>query len=64
MKSFQATCEDGWKSKVVKAKSIDEAANMLEADLTDHVKMMHNMDLPSDPKELHKSVVDHLQEVK
>ncbi len=63
MKNFQASCDDGWKSKMVQAATIDAAADMVSADLVAHVKEVHNMDLPTDPAGLHKSVVDHTHEV-
>ncbi|MBI3887925.1 hypothetical protein HY310_02555 [Candidatus Microgenomates bacterium] len=63
MKNYQATCEDGWKSKTVKAGSIDQAADMVADELVAHVKTVHSMDLPTEPKELHQAVVDHMTEV-
>ncbi|KKR33139.1 MAG: hypothetical protein UT63_C0023G0002 [Candidatus Gottesmanbacteria bacterium GW2011_GWC2_39_8] len=63
MKTWQADCEDGWKSKDVKAENADKAADMVQDELVAHVKEVHNMDLPKDPMELHKSVVEHMHEV-
>lgn len=63
MKKWQAKCEDGWKSKTVEAGSADEAADLVKDELVSHVKQVHNMDLPTEPMELHKSVVDHMSEV-
>lgn len=63
MKNWQADCEDGWKSKTVKASSVDEAADMVQSELVSHVKQVHIMDLPSEPSQLHKTVVDHMHQV-
>lgn len=63
MKNWQASCDDGWKSKMVQANSIDDAADELKEELVSHVKTVHNMDLPSDPLQLHKTVADHTHEV-
>lgn len=63
MKNWQATCDDGWKSKMVSADTVDSAADMVKDELVAHVKQAHNMDLPTDPAGLHKSVVDHTHEV-
>lgn len=63
MKNWQASCEDGWKSKVVQAKDKDEAANMVKDELVQHVKEVHDMDMPSEPKALHTEIVNHTMEV-
>ncbi len=63
MKNFQATCPDGWKSKTVQADSADDAANMVQEELAMHLKETHQMDLPTDPEEQHKAVVDHMEEI-
>ncbi len=61
MNKFQAQCEDGWKSKTVEAKNMDEAADMVENDMEMHLKETHSMDLPSNPEERHKEVVAHMK---
>jgi hypothetical protein len=61
--SYQATCEDGWKSDVVKADSKDKAADMLQNELMMHVRQMHNLELPEDPNELHKTISEHVTQV-
>ena len=63
MKNYQASCPDGWKSQTVQAESVEDAANMVQAELAMHLKETHQMDLPTDPAEAHKTVVDHMEEI-
>lgn len=63
MMKYQATCPDGWKSKVVEAADKTAAAPMLEMELEEHLKTTHQMDLPTDEAEKLKAVEDHLTQV-
>lgn len=64
MKKWKALCsEDGWASSVVDADTADAAADMVAGELAMHLKETHQMELPTDPAESHKAVVEHMQEV-
>lgn len=63
MKKWQATCPDGWKSKTVEADDMDEAAKMLKDELQMHLRETHQMEMSSNPDEMHQAVVEHVVEV-
>jgi len=64
VQNWQASCDDGWTSKIVQAMTLDDAANLVTDELVAHVKLIHNTDMPNDPAELHKSVVEHTKAIK